>query len=155
MRYFTASLALAIALCACTGPAAPAIDSHEQSRTPVAPTASERTSAVADAEPAAISIPEQFQGEWNRNPEGCGTAMDDSRLRLGPDTIRYHESSGPIRAAVARGRRELALIVELSGEGETWLRTEHFRLSPSMDALSTVGGAGEPFVRYRCAPTTE
>lgn len=105
---------------------------------------------AAPPHPATPTVPERFQGEWNQVPEHCGTAMNDSRLRIGADGIQYYESRGPIRAAVASGRDELALIVELSGEGETWLATEHFRLSPDGRTLTTVGEPGNPLVRMRC-----
>jgi hypothetical protein len=105
--------------------------------------------AAAAAERVA-SVPGPFQGEWMADLKGCGSKSDDSRLEIGADRIRFYESSGPIRAVVVQGDRELALIVELSGEGERWLSFSHFRLSEDGKSLTDV--SSEPaFVRHRCA----
>ena len=95
------------------------------------------------------TVPARFLGEWNSSLKQCGTDRNDSRLRLDADRIRFHESGGPIRAVVTQGELELALIVELSGEGETWLACNRFRLSADHEQLIDVTGDAE-FVRYRC-----
>lgn len=64
--------------------------------------------------------------------------------------ITYWGSAGPIKAVVTRGPREIMLIAELSGEGETWLGARHFTLSADGNALTSVDRADKPFVRYRC-----
>ncbi len=43
--------------------------------------------------------------------------------------MTYWESDGPVRAVVSEGRYEIALILHLSGEGETGIATERFKLS--------------------------
>ncbi len=95
-------------------------------------------------------IPREFQGEWNMRLVDCGSALNDSLLELRSNKISYYESSGPVRAIVKRGR-ELALLAEVSGEGQTRVHAAHFRLSRDgrtlTDELST-----PPFVRYRCPP---
>ena len=96
------------------------------------------------------SIPKQFQGEWNANLSDCKVGDSDSRLRIAPQSLSYYESSGAVRAVVTRGNNEIALIVELSGEGETWLATEHLKLSPDGNRLESIAQAGAPFVRFRC-----
>lgn len=98
------------------------------------------------------AMPARFAGEWVADLKHCGTGRDDARLRLDADRIRFHESSGPIRAVVARGEFEIALIAELSGEGETWLACHRFRLSADHKQLTdATGEAG--LVRHRC-PTS-
>jgi hypothetical protein len=76
-----------------------------------------------------------------------------SRLssRKGNPRIRFYESRGSIKAVVTQGQSDLALITELSGEGDTWLYN-HFRLSPDLKSLTDVTDAtGESkLVRYRC-----
>ncbi len=94
------------------------------------------------------AVPSSFQGEWNANLEHCGTDPNDS-LRVSADSIRFYESGGPIRAVVTQGAFEMALIAELSGEGETWLSYQHFRLSADHTYLTDVTDDSE-FVRYRC-----
>ena len=95
-------------------------------------------------------IPIQFRGEWNAHLSDCGHRQSDSALRLGKREIVYYESSGPVRAVVANGKREIAVIAELSGEGEQWVATEQFKLSADQKRLESVAQESEPFVRYRC-----
>jgi hypothetical protein len=95
------------------------------------------------------SVPARFQGTWAASAKACAAARNDSRLAIAPERIRYAESEGAIRAVVTQGERELALIAELSGEGETWLALSHFRLSADDKSLSDI--SAEPaFVRVRC-----
>jgi hypothetical protein len=110
--------------------------------------------AVATGAERRETVPARFLGEWNSKLQQCGTDRNDSRLRLDADRIRFHESGGPIRAVVTQGELELALIVELSGEGETWLACNHFRLSADHEQLIDMTGDAE-FVRYRCPKSSK
>ena len=94
-------------------------------------------------------VPAQFQGEWNTQLLDCGGFRNDSRLEIGADRVAFHESSGPILAVVPRGEQEIALIAELSGEGETWLSFKHFRLSGDRAQLVDITDGSE-FARQRC-----
>jgi hypothetical protein len=96
------------------------------------------------------AIPARFQGEWNTKLEHCGTDRNDSRLRISADHLRFHESSGPVRAVVTQGEFDLALIAELSGEGETWLFYRHYRLSADHTHMTDVTDKDSALVRYRC-----
>ncbi len=101
------------------------------------------------------TVPERFLGTWAGDLASCGRVEDNQNLRLERDYISYWESGGSIKAIVVRGNDEIAMIAELSGEGETWLATLQFRLSPEGDRLideSTI--PGEQVVRYRCSPST-
>lgn len=98
------------------------------------------------------SVPTQFIGEWNSKLSDCGTGDNDSHLRISSNRIAYYESEGPIKAIVAYGRYEIALISELSGEGQTWVATAQFKLSPGLDKLiDSTSTPGQDFIRYRCA----
>lgn len=97
------------------------------------------------------SVPERFVGHWAGSPEACGSDTDDLILRIAPGHITYWESDGPIRAVVARAADEIALIAELSGEGETWLSPVRFRLSADGRRLiDETSIPGNEVVRYRC-----
>ena len=96
------------------------------------------------------AVPARFQGEWNANLEQCGTGLNDSRLRISADRIRFYESGGPVRAVVTRGEFDLALIAELSGESESRLSYRHFRLSADHKYLADVTDTDSALVRYRC-----
>jgi hypothetical protein len=99
-------------------------------------------------------IPQQFRGEWHAEVSRCGSGEDESFLLIGPTTVTYYESTGPVKAAVMR-ERALALIIELSGEGETWLATAEFELSPDGRMLTSHAVPGEEYVRYRCSSPQE
>ena len=96
------------------------------------------------------SVPTRFLGEWSAGTRACGAGWDDSMLVIQPRHITYWGSAGPLKAVVTRGPREIMLISELSGEGETWLGASHFTLSADGNALTSVDRAAQPFVRYRC-----
>ena len=97
------------------------------------------------------SVPERFVGHWAGSPEACGSDTDDLVLRIAPGHITYWESDGPIRAVVARADDEIALIAELSGEGETWLSPVRFRLSvDGRRLIDQTPVPGREVVRYRC-----
>lgn len=95
-------------------------------------------------------MPDRFVGEWNASLSDCGTANNDSRLLIRKDHITFWESDGPVKAVVSEGRYEIALILHLSGEGETWIATEHFKLSQDGEELTSVNPPGDGFVRRRC-----
>ncbi len=113
--------------------------------------------AIALATPApvlsdgAAAVPERFVGTWSGSPTSCDSDADDLVLRLSSHHISYWESDGPIRAVVVRGN-EIALIAELSGEGETWLNTAMFKLSQNGRTLTdNISIPGKEVVRYRCS----
>ena len=95
------------------------------------------------------SIPARFHGEWNIL-EYCGT-NSDSQLRISANRIDFYESGGPVRAVVTQGEFDLALIAELSGEGETWLSYSFFRLSEDGSSLTAISRGRPDFVRNRCS----
>ena len=108
---------------------------------------------VFDATSAAANsaVPAQFVGYWAGSPELCGSDSDDLILHISEKHISYWESNGPIRAVVTRGSNEIALIAELSGEGETWLATASFTLSTDgRRLLDSTTVPGQTVVRYRC-----
>lgn len=107
-------------------------------------------SAIAASDVA--GVPDRFVGRWAGSVDSCGSDADDLTLRIAPHHITYWESDGPIKAAVVRGDSEIALISELSGEGETWLSTVQFKLSRDGSQLiddTTV--PGKRLVRYKCS----
>ena len=100
------------------------------------------------------SVPERFVGRWAGSSDSCGSDADDLTLRLTRNHITHWESDGPIKAVVVRGDTELALISELSGEGETWLSVVHFTLSEDGNRLiDTTTRPGKELVRHRCTGT--
>lgn len=99
------------------------------------------------------TVPARFIGHWAGSPAACrDPAADDARLYIGADRVRFWESEGPVVAAVTGDPEELLVVAELSGEGQTWLTTAHFRLSADGRWLEDVESLPQlPFRRYRCA----
>ncbi|MDH5821703.1 hypothetical protein QFW77_01665 [Luteimonas sp. RD2P54] len=98
----------------------------------------------------AATVPDRFVGRWAGSPGACDAHIDDLILRIAHHRIAYWESEGPIEAVVVRGD-EIALISELSGEGETWLATAKFTLSADGDRLiDRTSAPGRELVRHRC-----
>jgi hypothetical protein len=97
-----------------------------------------------------FTVPLEFQGEWNKDVRRCGAGADDSRLRITATTVRFYESGGPIKVVVRRGAREIMFIVELSGEGETWLDAQRLILSADGSSVTAPSDAGPALVRRRC-----
>lgn len=96
-------------------------------------------------------VPQRFQGEWNAKLQDCGTAGNATRLRVAADSIRFHESSGALRAVLPGGNAELAIIASLSGEGQTRLAYRKYRLAEGGGSLTDVtDGVQGGLVRRRC-----
>jgi hypothetical protein len=93
------------------------------------------TSGAVAAE-RVTKVPQAFLGRW------CN-ADSESLLEIKSNEISFYESQGPIKAVVARGNSEIALIAELSGEGEAWLSNDKKQL---IDPTTK-----PPYVRRRCS----
>jgi hypothetical protein len=90
------------------------------------------------------TIPARFRGEWNRVAADCGTGRNDSRLRIEPMRLRFHESSGEVVSVRGEGRT-IAVRARHTGEGETWEADRSFTLSGDGKTLTSDGMA-----RTRC-----
>jgi len=94
-----------------------------------------------------VEIPNQFQGVWSQD---CTDKESISNLIIEPGYLHFYESSGPIQAVVNRGEFEVALISELSGEGEVWLSFSKFRLAGENKNLIDIRDDENGYVRYKC-----
>jgi hypothetical protein len=109
--------------------------------------ASRAASEASGRDAAVVHIPARFQGEWQRDRGRCGNA-DESRLLIGPESIRFHESVGTLQALHAdEGRLDVAL--RLRGEGQAWEATYRFVLSSDGSRLTDLS-SGNGLVRLRC-----
>jgi len=93
-------------------------------------------------------MPMQFQGRWNADVQLCRLG-GDSQLEIRANDISFFESAGPIVTIVAQGTNDLALIAELSGEGQTYLSARHFQLSEDGQELVDISTPTH-FLRHRC-----
>lgn len=102
------------------------------------------------------TIPKQFLGEWGGSKAFCLTHnsnsvdTDDLILLIEPSRISFYESAGKVLAVATKGDRELALIVEMNSEGNTWLDTLQFRLSTDKNSITSIIGGQDKTVRVRC-----
>ena len=98
-------------------------------------------SGTAFAAESHTSIPAQFQGAWASSLRKCSSPeLDDLRMQVTPGSVAFWESSGRVLGVAMDGELELAVIVEMSGEGERWLEAIQFRLSADRKTLTDVTG---------------
>lgn len=95
------------------------------------------------------TVPERFQGEWNSTPADCGTANNPSRLQIGAEDIRFHESSGTFTTVSVDGESGITLVADMTGEGEVFESTYGFQLSDDGNTLTDTS-SGTGMVRHRC-----
>jgi hypothetical protein len=108
---------------------------------------SNRTIASASEKAAGDkpSLPQTFIGEWNTSLRDCGTGLNDSRLRVEANRIRFYESEGTFTAITVHSPRSVTIKASLSGEGETWEDTYRMELSVHGQDLTIDG-----LTRHRC-----
>jgi hypothetical protein len=95
-------------------------------------------------------IPEAFRGVWNADGICRKGEPDDSKLTITARELRYYESGGSVISVAVRDTRKIAVKAKFGGEGETWIDTEEFRLSPNGDSLTAIFRNGTSFMRRRC-----
>ncbi len=100
-------------------------------------------------------VPDQFLGTWAASAAQCASTLTESKLVISGKRIAFYASEGPILSVVSDGALELALILELSGEGQTWVETKQFRLSEDRRTLTDVTGRSQTATRIRCEPAGE
>jgi hypothetical protein len=99
------------------------------------------------------SIPESFRGTWAGSWMHCSLGGESS-LTIGEHTVDFYESRGRVLAIATEGDTDLALLVEASGEGQTWLSALQFKMSDDRQTLwITVGG--QRIERSRCEAKKE
>lgn len=158
MRNALAMLAVAALLCACNAPDDGAPDRAVDDATVGTPAPG--LDAASDQPPAPypdddddddghdigdIDVPERYRGDWAADAAACERRGDVSRLHIGDDDIRFHESSGPIVNFTEDGST-LTLTARLTGEGETREATYAFTLSADGNTLADANG----YARVRC-----
>lgn len=97
------------------------------------------------------SIPEPFIGVWDY-AEGRCMASSDLRMEIEPQRITFYESVGTVEEVTPRGEDEVAVALDMEGEGETWENTLLLTLSDDGEILTPqdAGGADNPMPRKRC-----
>ena len=102
------------------------------------------------AEPREV-IPEQFHGVWAGSEADCALSFPESILTIGPMRVDFYGSRARVLAIAVDGDTELAVLLEASGEGETWLSTRQFRLSADGEELTDMTGGRIAMKRVLCS----
>ena len=123
-------------------PAEPAADALG----PMAPIAAGPVSALPL--PAA-ALPAAFQGLWEQDIKACGDPASTTWLRTSAAELRFHESSGTIRAVTVYSPLDVTVTADWEGEGERWTRTLRLLLSPDQTVMTDPSEKGG-FTRRRC-----
>lgn len=97
-------------------------------------------------------IPVDFHGTWVTDLRACNATNDVPTIEISEKRIAFWESSGTAIAVVTKEGNELALIMDMRGEGSEWLGLMHFKLSDDKTVLTfiDVDDPDEQFLRYRC-----
>jgi len=96
-------------------------------------------------------IPEQFQGQWSSDLKYCNKDHEYN-LKIFKDYLMFWESIGSALSIVTKENNELALILELSGEGEEWLSFKHYKINNDNNQLTDITDpyAKNKLIRYKC-----
>lgn len=164
MKAVLTTLALAALLCGCNatdddraaagaavddatvGTPPPGDPNAASDQPPVPPIDDDLPGDDRDDDVSEVEVPERFRGEWAASAAACNQPGEVSRLYVGDDDIRFHESEGPI-VSVSGSGDTATVEARLTGEGETRVASYTFTLSADGNTLtdSTNG-----FARVRC-----
>jgi len=106
--------------------------------------------SALDAAELQSTVPEHFRGTWAASVADCSATSAESKLTIRETGIDFYESRGRILAIATEGTNELALLIEVTGEGQRWLDATQFTLSRDGQKLTDVTGRRRTTVRIRC-----
>ena len=108
-------------------------------------------SAIASEIEVRDAVPEKFWGKWASTAENCLKSHVQS-VEIGPASLEFSKSSGIPISIVLRDQKELALIVDFTGEGNEWLGFVHYEISDDGKMLADIlnSYAGNGFTRIKC-----
>lgn len=95
--------------------------------------------------PALSEIPVRFLGDWDTAESGCA-ASSETRLSISENEIVYYESAGAVRDVKPADAEGVSVRLAMSGEGESWERSETFYLFDGGTGLVD----GNETIRKRC-----
>ena len=128
------------------------VAAEEETVTPAANTAIGSADAANGPESAAerpgATIPERYHGRWDASRAACARATSEMRLVVGPSSLRFYESEGPVVSVRGADGDAVAVELRLTGEGETRTETRYLRLTPERQLAVEVDG--EAALRVRC-----
>lgn len=95
------------------------------------------------------SIPRLFHGDWALDARHCNKTHI-ANLSIGPSLLEFWESTGRVISVVVKDERELALILDFTGEGEEWIGLIHFKVSEDGNYLTDIEHPHPQNRRVRC-----
>lgn len=106
---------------------------------------------------AAVRIPEEFRGEWSRDPSTCGVEGDDgdARLTLRPVTVHFGDETHVATRVARAGPHAIDLAYGPLVDGYHFMiAPPRLSLSPDGQALMGLDAAGdERLGRWTKCPT--
>ncbi len=88
--------------------------------------------AANSATPATLptQIPNQFHGRWALVPADCTSTRGDAKglLTISDARLAFYESRGTLDKVLGATADSFDARYGFSGEGQTWMRTERFKL---------------------------
>jgi hypothetical protein len=99
-----------------------------------------------------ITVPERWRGLYAEDLGDCEARENFTTMDLIADRVTFYEHGGFIRATFDRGPFEILMVVDMAGEGQTWLSTLHFTASPDFSYIQAAGGSEDEakLTLYRC-----
>ncbi|HTG38633.1 hypothetical protein [Sphingomonas sp.] len=128
-----------------TAAPSPAAPTPEPTETPAPEPGPSETEAVTGAIDA---IPAEWRGTW-AGRDGCGQAAT-MRVDVEADRLMFYESEGRASEIERRAPREIALRLDMSGEGESWTRRATLALSADGERLTRTEAGLDPVTYTRC-----
>jgi hypothetical protein len=78
-----------------------------------------------------FEIPRQFWGEYNQNIRHCGTGLNDTRLRVSWNNVRFYESTATVEGIIRNADGSIVVFAKFENHRETW--SNIFKMSLSAD----------------------
>ena len=97
-------------------------------------------------------MPTQWRGTWAEDLADCSKQEQLTTITITADAMRFYESGGHIRGAFERGRFEIMVVMDMSGEGQTWLSSMHFTAASDFQYIQSVPLIADSpkLTLYRC-----
>jgi hypothetical protein len=94
-------------------------------------------------------VPRQFRGVWAATLADCANDFSDTQMVVTANRLRSVVSEGLVKAAAINGDLDLAIILEVSAEGELFMQALQLKLSKDHRELTVypAGASGTTRVR--------
>lgn len=78
-----------------------------------------------------FEIPRQFWGEYNQNIRHCGTGLNDTRLRVSWNAVRFYESTAKVDGIIRNADGSIVVLAKFENHRDSW--TNVFKMTLSAD----------------------